>query len=158
MRGLGADHHRLDGILGRVYAAGQRHIGLDVTVQDGRPAQAQLQFIAAAQREIRHDFQGFQIEIGLIKAVEDHHAVDARFIQLLDEVRDRTEEVSHLHRHRNLDTGFHIAHQVQVHLLYLCPVRRQAGGDVVHVEFQRIRARFFHQLGVTDPAAGADTV
>ena len=74
-------------VFGCMHAAGQGKIGLDAPVQDGDPTQGQAQLVGVAQHQVGDDFQLFQVEIGLVKAVEQHQAVCAGLGQSPGEVR-----------------------------------------------------------------------
>ena len=73
-RHLRAGHHRLDHILGGVDAAGEREVGLDAAVQDRDPAQRQPQLGAVLSVRLGTT-SGFQVEVGLVEAVEQHQPV-----------------------------------------------------------------------------------
>ena len=65
----------------RVHAAGEGEVGLDVAVDHRDPVQAEQQFVGVAEDQVGHHFQGFEIEIRLIEAVEEHQAIGAGRIQ-----------------------------------------------------------------------------
>ena len=69
----------LEHILGGMHAAGQREVSMDLAVQDGDPAQRQTQLGGGAQIKAVDDFQLFQVEVGLVEAVEEHQPIGAGF-------------------------------------------------------------------------------
>ena len=74
-----ARHHALQHVGGIVHAAGDGDVGLHLVVEDGRPVETETQLMRAAQHQVRCDLHLLQVEVGLIEAVEDDHAVGARF-------------------------------------------------------------------------------
>ena len=127
-------------------------------VQDGDPAQGQAQFVRGAQVQGRHHFQRFDIQVGLVEAVEQHQAVGAGFDQACGKVGQGGEERAELDRQGDVDLLAHIRHQVDVGLFQLLAGQVRVGGNVVDVQLQRIRAGLFDLLGIIDPAAGGDAV
>ena len=81
-----AGHHALQHIAGIVNAAGDGDISLDLVVENSGPVQAEPQLMWAAQNQVRYHLQLFQVEVGLIKAIEDDDTVGAGFGQALDKV------------------------------------------------------------------------
>jgi hypothetical protein len=83
---VGAGHHALQYVTGVVHAAGDGDVGLYLVIQNGCPVETETQLVWAAQYQVRCDLHLLQVEIRLIKAVEDDHPIGSRFRQLLDEV------------------------------------------------------------------------
>src|SRR5580704_4277421 len=85
-------HHRLDYLDSAMNAAGNREIRLDVTEYDRDPMQPQQHLLWPAQRKAGHDLERFQIEVRLVKTIEQHESVGTRSVEAFSHVRRSTEE------------------------------------------------------------------
>ena len=100
-RHMRSRHHGFEDVFGAVYTARNRQVGVDPPIEDGDPVQPQQQFLRTAQRQAGHHFERFNIEIRLVKAVEENQPVRPGRVQLFAHVSHRGEKVRQLHRHRN---------------------------------------------------------
>ena len=75
------------------------------------------QLVGAAQNQVRNHLQRFQVEVGLVEAVEHHQSIRARLLQLERHVAHRAEVGTDLHRHRNLHARRHRLDQIEIHVL-----------------------------------------
>src|SRR5207253_8709312 len=67
-------------------------IGFHMIGENGCPMKAQQQLIGMAQREARHNFERFHVEVRLIKAVEEHQAISTCVIEAQGAGALRSEE------------------------------------------------------------------
>jgi len=86
-------HHGFQDVFRTVHTAGDREVGPNPTVENGDPVQPQQQFLRTAQRQARHDFERFNVEIRLVEAIKEDQPVRAGRVELFAHVRDRAEEV-----------------------------------------------------------------
>ena len=77
-RNMRSRHHGFQDVFGAVYTARNRQVGADPSIEDGDPVQPQQQFLRTAQRQAGHHFERFNIEIRLVKAVEEDQSVRAQ--------------------------------------------------------------------------------
>ena len=87
---------------------------LTFAVQDRNPAQRQPQVARSAQFQGSDDFQFFQIEIGLVEAVEQHQAVCAGIDKAAGEIGQGSDEWAELDRQRNADRRLDFCDQVHL--------------------------------------------
>ena len=128
-------------------------IGADLAVERGDPVEPQRQLMRIAEDQVRDYFERFQVEIGLIEAVEEHQRVGARGVQAAGHVAHGTEVGPQLDGDGNLDAGFDFLHQVAVDLFDGGAGGIEVVGDVIDVELERVGAGLLHFFGVGDPAA-----
>src|SRR5581483_6201665 len=145
-------------VLGAVDAAGDRQIGGDPAVQDRDPPKRQPQLPCLGEYQTGDDGERFEIEVWLIKAIEEDQAVGAAGGQAGRHVRRRAEVGGELHRDRDRNAVANVAQHVQVHLLDVGAPQADAGGDVVDVQLDGVGAGLLDQSGVVDPAPGRDAV
>ena len=60
-------------VFGRVHAAGDGDVALEMAVENRRPVQPRQQFRRRGEVQRRPHFERFDIEVRLIEAVEEHH-------------------------------------------------------------------------------------
>ena len=65
-----------------MHPSGHCQVGLQVVEQDRHPVQPQQQFLRRAQLQPRLDLQRLQVEVRLVKAVEQHQPGRPRRLQL----------------------------------------------------------------------------
>ncbi len=71
---LRARHHGLEDVFGRVDAAGDGEIGLDVAVEDCDPVKTEKQFFRGTEVQAGHYVEVLDVEVRLIEAVEEHES------------------------------------------------------------------------------------
>ena len=76
-----ARHHGFQHVLSTMNAACDRQVGVNMSEDDRDPMQPQQQFLGATQSQAGHDFEQFEIQIGLIEAIEQHQRVGAGAIE-----------------------------------------------------------------------------
>ena len=84
------------------------------------PGQRQAKSLRRAQQDIRTDFQFFQINIGLVEAIEENQRVCAGFVQTMGHVRQVAEERAELDRHWNRDRGLHRPQNIEIGFFNVC--------------------------------------
>jgi hypothetical protein len=107
-----------------------------------------------AQDQVGHHFQRFQVEIGLVEAIEKHQAV-APAASSFGHVRHRAEVRAELHGHGDMPTAAFTALSPD-RCIAAPPVRRTSPGhrDVVDVQLQRVGAGLLHLVWRSfEPAA-----
>ncbi|OPZ77168.1 MAG: hypothetical protein BWY77_01751 [bacterium ADurb.Bin431] len=102
--------------------------------------------------------EGFQIEIGLVKAVEKDQGIRACVIEPLGHRCSRAEKGAQLHGNRDLDAALDGLEDVDVDLFNLGAGADRIGGKHVDVELESISARLLHLAGIVDPATSGDPV
>ena len=102
-----ADHECLDDVGPRTDArtCRQRQPGTELRPKDRDPAHGQPHLPGLAQLEPGHDLERFQIEIGLIEAIEQHEAVGAGARGRCGEVREGRVVRAELDGQRDRDRG-----------------------------------------------------
>src|SRR5271167_1810149 len=103
-------------------------------------------------------FEGFDVEIGLIEAVEEYNGLCARLFKLSGQVGNAGERLRELDGHRDINRLADAADQTD-QLLFkgnsgLGLVGRQREG----VEFDSVRAGLLHLFGKTYPSAAGSAV
>jgi hypothetical protein len=91
-----------------------------------------------AQQDVGHHLEVLQVDVRLVKPVEQHQAVGARLIQALGHVGEVGEERAQLDRHRDGDLFLHRLDDVHVGVLDFRRGRVRVGRDGVDVELQGI--------------------
>ena len=91
-RNAGTRHHRFEDVFGGMDAAGERQVCLDASIQDGDPAERQAQVIGITQNEVRNDFEGFKVDIGLVEAVKEYQAFGSGIYQAFGYVGNGRQE------------------------------------------------------------------
>ena len=87
------------------------------------------------------DAEGVHVEIGLVKAVEEHQPVGAGVDGGDTEVGERRVVRRQLHGERHPDLGANLLDRGDVSCLDLRSVDRRIGDDVVQVQFEGVGAR-----------------
>ena len=141
-----------------VYATGHRDIGFDLAVEHRDPAQRQTHFVGAAQDQIWHYFQCFQVNIRLIETVEEDQRIGAGCAEAGRHIGKGAKVRTNLHRHRNRNTRLDIAYNIQIGLFHRRTIQCRIDGDIINIEFQPIGAGLLHQFGIFDPTAGRDAI
>ena len=153
-RDVSANQQQLHDIVSSVHTSTTSKIGRDLSMQDRNPAQGQPQdfaFPVGADQGFGDDLQRIQIDVRLIEAVEEHQSIYTYFVQLVSHMRDIAIVRTQLDRQRDADRFAHLAHQVQHGFFDTRPGQPLVGGQVVHVELQRVGSRLLDQARVLDP-------
>src|SRR6202012_850466 len=127
---MGPGHHALQHIGGVVHPAADGDVGFDLVVENGGPVKPEAQLVRAAEYQVRRNLQLLQVEVGLIKTIEDDHAVGAGFGEPLGEVGAGGEVRSQFDGDGNSYTFADGAHQVAVARLQGFGGERRVGGNV----------------------------
>jgi len=93
-------HHRFQHALMIVHTAGDRDVSVDMSAENRHPVQSQEDFVRTAQGERRDNFAIFEVEIRLIKPIEQHESVGTGFVEPLAEIGNGGEMITDLHRDR----------------------------------------------------------
>ena len=110
---VGTGEDGLDGILRGVDAAAAGKRRFRVRRNDREPAQAQQEFRGVGKFQVRDDLQILDVEVGLIKTVEEHEPGGAALLEGQREVGHRRVEGGKLHGDGNIHGGDDGAHDVQ---------------------------------------------
>ena len=102
-----------------VHAAGQGEIRIDAAMQDGDPAQGQAQVAGCAQVKSVCDLQFFEVEIGLVEAVEEHQSIGACFDEAAEQNLAGRCRRAQLHCQRNLDRRLYLCNQIHLGVFQL---------------------------------------
>ncbi len=79
-RRAGAGHEHLEGVISAVDAAGGGEVGFDMSVKNGDPAQGQAAGLRGAEQDVVLDFEGFEVDIGLVEPVKQNSPFGAGFV------------------------------------------------------------------------------
>lgn len=82
LHGVGAGEEGFDHVFGVVHSAAGGEGEVYLRREDGQPAQAGEQLAGIGEAELGIDREGFEVEVGLIKAVEEHDAARTTEFQL----------------------------------------------------------------------------
>ena len=98
---------------------------------------------SCGRREVQcgNHAQRFEIEVGLVKTVEDHDGIRARLVEAADHVGDRAEVRPDLDRERDAQLRTNLAHDVAVALLDDRAGQLGIARDVVEIQFEGRRLR-----------------
>jgi hypothetical protein len=86
-----AGHDALENIFGGMNAAGDADVEVDVTVEDCRPVETGQKLGGSGEVQRGTHFKGLDIEVGLIKAVEEHDARRAYGLEAGGKIRNTGE-------------------------------------------------------------------
>ena len=91
-------------------------LGFYSAEEDADPGERQAHGLRRAQQHAGSQFERFEIDIGLVEAIEQHQAVGAGLIEALGHVREVAEERAQLDGDRDVDGGFDGLQNVDVML------------------------------------------
>ncbi len=158
MGDVGAGHERLQRVLRGVDAAGDGQRQADLAVQRRDPVDAQQRFVGRRQRQCGRDLARLQVDVRLIEAVEQRHALRPGGLQGAHEMANGTELRRQLHGDGDADVLLQLIQQFDVAALHLGAGLEGIGGDVIDVQLQCVGARLLQLPAVVHPAVGGDTV
>ena len=153
-----ARHNALEHVLSGVNPSGDGQVNVQVAVENRRPVQTRQQLRGSREVQRGPHFQGLDVEVGLIEAVEQHHSACASFLQPPDQIRNAGKRLGELDRHRNLDRPAHAAHQFQQLQFELRGGLAAVRGQCVGVQFDGVGPGLLHVLGKPHPASGRGSV
>ena len=153
LHGVGAGEQGFHGVGRGVDAPGHGERAAQQGREDGEPAQAQQQFVGVGQLQLRLDLDLLEVDVRLVKAVEEHEAGGAGEFEGDGELGDGGVERRKLHRDRDVHRSGQGVHGRNHLLFHLIGGDSGVGDDLIQVELDRIRARVFQALGKADPAA-----
>src|SRR5271165_5778519 len=105
-------------------------VGPQLAVKQGDPAQRHPHSHGSAQEDVWSNLEAFEIDVGLIEAVEEHQAVGAGEVQALGHVGEISEKGAKLDGHRDVDRSPDRFENVEIGLLQLHGRQIHVGGDV----------------------------
>ena len=83
-----AGHYHLYDIVRLINAAGRGEVGANFSVENANPMQRQAHVSGHAKREIRRHLHLRQVDVRLVKSVEQNKCVRAEFVETLGHVRE----------------------------------------------------------------------
>src|ERR1700674_5595196 len=107
---------------------------------------------------MRRGLEILNIEIGLVKAVEQHEGVGTSVIETPGHVDHGAEEWGQLDGNWNLQAGLHLMHKFAIAVLDGVAAFVRVGFDRVEVELDGVRAGLLYFAGIANPAAGGGAV
>jgi hypothetical protein len=116
-RNVRAHHEQLNHIFGAMNAACSSQTGLDAPIQDADPCQRQAQGLGCAQQDIRPNFEFIEVDVRLVKAIEQNQAINASEIQLLGHIGHATEKGAQLNGNRKRNRNFYATENIKIGLL-----------------------------------------
>lgn len=153
-----AGHEHLQHVGGAVDAASGGETGAEASVQNRYPSQGHPHRHGRAQQNVRLHLERFEVNVRLVKAVEQHEAVRAGGVELARHGGEVGEERAQLDRDGNRDFLFHRLENVQISLLHVSPGQIHVGGDAINIQLQRIGAGLLDLFRIGRPAAGGRAV
>jgi len=102
---------------------------------------------------MRRGLEIFNVEIGLVKAVEQHEGVGTSIVETPGHVDHRAEEWRQFDSNRNLQAGSYLVHEFAIAVLDGIAAFVRVGFDRVEVELDSVGAGLLHFAGIANPAA-----
>src|SRR5712691_7565193 len=102
---------------------------------------------------MRSGLEIFNIEIGLVKTVEQHEGIGTSVIETSGYVDHRAEEWRQLDGDWNLQAGFYLLHKFAISVLNGVTAFVRVGFDRVEVKLDGVSAGMLHFAGIANPAA-----
>ena len=155
---MGTGHDALDHVVGGVNAAGTGEIGAEFAGENRQPTQTQQQLLAGGEFKGGDGLKFFDINIRLVKAVEEHQSIDAQIIQLMGKIGQRAVVGGELDGDGNADGLGHSANHFEGAFFELIAGFLRIGGKGVDVQFEGIGTGLLDELGVIGPAADGGAV
>ncbi len=106
--------------------AGDGKVGVHIAIENRNPMQPQQQLFRPAQCELGADIEVLQIEVRLIKTVEQDQPIGAGMIEFHGQMRNAGVLRRELDRNRNSSGRLDLPHQLDKFLFYGCAAFRQA--------------------------------
>jgi len=141
-----------------MHAAGSRHAGADVAIKNANPSEGQAQVLRGAEQHVRFDFQFFQVDIGLIEAVEQNQAIGADLIEALCKIGQVAEKRTQLGRNRNVNRSLYFAEYVGIVRFQLGAKNLGVRRNRVDVALDCVSPGLLNVLGVLCPTAESGAV
>jgi len=139
-------------------STGCSQVGLDPAVKNCNPAQRKPHVLRRAEVDIRLNLQIFEVYIRLIKAVEQHHPVDACLIQPLCKIGHITEERAQFDSHRDVNDRFDGLDDIDVGLFHFRRSLVYLGRNPIHIQLERIRPSLLDLFCIVDPTSNRRAV
>ena len=155
---IGAGQQILDDFVGALDpgAGGERRTG--TPCQERNPEQRQADLGCGAELKTGRQRKPGEIDIWLVKAIEEHQPICTGFDQLAGHVAHGAEIGAQLDCDRNLHSLFYGFQDGYVAMLDLVPGNVERGGNEVDIELNRIGTRLLNLLRIVDPAVISDAI
>ena len=80
---VGTHHQQFDDVLGAVHTAGRGQAGVDAAIKNADPGQRKPQRLGGAEQHVGLDFQLMEIDVWLIKAIEQRESIRTGIVKAL---------------------------------------------------------------------------
>src|SRR5438270_3200926 len=141
-----------------VHAASGGQIQFHAAVKNCDPGQRKAQRLRRAEEDVRFNCQFFQVNIGLIKAVEENQCVRAALFKALGDMRHVAEEWTQLYRDRNGHSRLNSTNNLDISLFDRFAGKGGVSGYEVDVALQCVGTSLLDLSRIIDPPADRRTV
>ena len=146
-------HYHLDYVIGLINAAGRGQVGANFSVQNSNPVQSQAHIGRHTKRQIWRDLHLREIDVRLVKSIEQNQAVRAERIETLRHICEIAKVWAELHRQRDFGSRSDGSNSIDVCFFDCTAGNFRLSRYPIDVEFQRVGASLGDLTRVANPTS-----